>query len=111
MKRLGHLAVATVLLASLTGRTAGGDPPPSPAAEQRDPEEVFRKACARLVALEAKHDLLKGASEVKPVLERDEQGRPKSARLVFDRNAVPPGKGPAKAKDESKPFVYVSIQV
>src|SRR5262249_52757995 len=43
--------------------------------------------------------------------ERDDRDRPKSACLVFERNAVPPGKGPAKPKDESRPFIYVSIQV
>jgi hypothetical protein len=83
---------------------------PSPA-EQRDPEAMFRKARAGFLALEAKHDLLKGASEVKPVVERDEKGRLKSERLVFERNAVSPGKGPAKPRDESMPFLYVSIQV
>lgn len=86
-------------------------PPPPPAVDQRDPEDVFRKACERLVALEAKHDLLKGVSEVKPLVERDEKGQLKSSRLVFERNAVPPGKGDATAKDESKPFIYVSIQM
>jgi hypothetical protein len=55
--------------------------------------------------------LLKGVSDIKPVVEREEKGRLKEARLVFERNAVPPGKGPARAKDESRPFVYVSIQV
>jgi hypothetical protein len=77
----------------------------------RDPEEAFRSACAWLTALEAKHGLLKGVAEVKPVIERDEQGRLASARLVFERNAVPPDKGPAQPKDAAKPFVYVSIQV
>jgi hypothetical protein len=84
---------------------------PAPAAEQRDPEEVFRKACERLVALESKHGLLNGVSKVKPVIERDQKGLLKSARLVFERNAKPPGKGPAKPKDDAEPFVYVSIQV
>jgi hypothetical protein len=61
--------------------------------------------------LEPKYGLLKGVSEVKPVIERNEKGRLKEARLVFERNAVPQGKGSARAKDESRPFVYVSIQV
>ncbi len=111
MKRLCHLALAVAALAGTTGRTVGGDAVSAPTAELRDPEKVFGKACERLKALEAKHDLLKGVSEVKPVVERDEKGRLKSAQLVVERNAVPPGKGPAKPKDESKPFVYVSIQV
>ncbi len=87
------------------------DPPLAPPAEQRDPEAVFRKACDRLVAMEAKNDLLKGVSEIKPVTEQDDKKRLKSAQFVFERNATPPGKGPAKPKDEGKPFVYVSVQV
>src|SRR5947209_4775083 len=111
MKQLCPLAIAAVVLACPSGRTAEGDAAPVPAAESRDPERVFRKACEQLRALEPKHDLLKGVSEVKPVVERDEKERPKSASLVFERNAVPPGKGPARAKDGSRPFVYVSIRV
>ncbi len=111
MKRLCQLALAAAALACTTGRTPGDDAAPAPAAESRDPERVFRKACEQLVALERKHDLLKGVSEAKPVVERDEKERPKSASLVFERNALPPGKGPAKAKDGSRPFLYVSIQV
>jgi hypothetical protein len=87
------------------------DKPLTPHAKQRDPEEVFRKACERLVALEAKHDILKGLSKVKPSVEREENGRLKSARLVFENNAVPPGKEVAKAKDDSKPFAFVSVSV
>ena len=111
MKRLCQLALVAAALACATGRTPGDDPAPAPAAEWRDPERVFQKACEQLVALERKHDSLKGVSEVKPVLERDEKKRLKSASLVFQRNALPPGKGPAKPKDGSRPFLYVSIQV
>jgi hypothetical protein len=111
MKRVCKLALAVAALACTTGRTPGDDAAPAPAAESRDPERAFRKACEQFVVLERKHDLLKGASEAKPVLERDEKGRLKSAALVFERNALPPGKGPAKPKDESRPFLYVSIQV
>jgi hypothetical protein len=111
MKRLCQLALAAAVLACLTGRTPGDDPAPAPAAEVRDPERVFRLACGQLLALERKHHLLKGVSEVKPALERDEKERLKSASLIFERNALPPGKGPAEPKDESKPFLYVSIQV
>jgi hypothetical protein len=111
MRRLCQLALVATALAYTTGRAPGDDAAPSPAAEVRDPERVFRKACEQLVALERKHDLLKGVSEAKPVLERDEKERPKSASLVFERNALPPGKGPATPKDGSRPFLYVSIQV
>ena len=83
---------------------------PSPS-EYRDPEAMFRKAREGLVALEVKHDLLKGVAEVKPVVEHDEKGRLKSVRLVFERNAMTQGKGSAKAKDEASPFVYVAIEV
>ena len=84
---------------------------PEPAREARDPEKVFQKARAGLLELEPKYGLLKGVTKVKPVIERDERGwRLKEARLVFERNAVPLGKG-IKARDESSPFVYVSIQV
>jgi hypothetical protein len=109
MRWLCQLVIAVLVCAA--ERTAGIDSPPAPAAEQRDPEEVFRTACERLVALEAKHDMLKGVSRTRPVAERDEREQLKSVRFVFERNAVPPDKGPAKPKDESRPFVYVSIQV
>jgi hypothetical protein len=79
-------------------------------AEQRDPDAAFRNVCARLVALEAKHKILKGLADVKPVVERDAKEGPKSGTLVFERNAVPPGKEDAKARDNTKPFVYVSVQ-
>ena len=104
MKPLCWLALAVAALACPTGQTPGDDAPPTPAAEFRDPERAFRKACAQLVVLERKHDLLKGVAEAKPVLERDEKERLKSASLVFQRNALPPAKGPAQPKDESKPF-------
>jgi hypothetical protein len=108
MKRLCNLAFTLTIVGLATGRISGGGPR---AAEQRDPQQVFHRTCERLVALEAKHDLLKGVSEVKPVIERDEKERLKSASLVFERNAVPPDKGPAKPKDSAKPFIYVSVQV
>lgn len=111
MRPLCSLALAAGLLIVTTGPTAGGDPPPALPAEQRDPQDVFRKACDRLVTLEAKNDLRKGVSEIKPVVEQDDKKRLKSAQFVFGRNAPPPGKGPAKPKDEAKPFVYVSVQV
>jgi hypothetical protein len=70
------------ILAIATGRMAGGDPPAGP---ERDPEEAFRSACMGLAASEAKHGLLKGVADVKPVIERDGQSRLASARLVFER--------------------------
>src|SRR5262249_1575750 len=88
-----------------------GGEAPAPPAENRDPAKVLQKARAGLLELEPRYGLLKGVSAIKPVVEREEKGRLKEARLVFERNAVPPGKGPAKARDESRPFVYVSIQV
>jgi hypothetical protein len=84
------------------------DPPVAP---ERDPEEAFGKACALVAALEGKRDLLKGVSAVKPAIQRDEHRRLKSGELVFENNAVPPGKHDAKAKDDSKPFFYVSVQL
>jgi hypothetical protein len=81
-----------------------------PAAPERDPEEVFRKAGERVAAWEGKHDLLKGVSRVKPVVQRDEQKRLKSAYHTFENNVVPPGKNGARAKDDSRPFFYVSVQ-
>jgi hypothetical protein len=55
------------IIAGVTGQLSGGD---LRAAPTRDPEEVFRKACKRLVDLEAKHDLLKTVSDAKPAVER-----------------------------------------
>jgi len=81
------------------------------AAPERNPEETFRRACELVAGLEGKHALLKGVSEVKPAIQRDEQKRLKSADLAFENNAVPPGNNAAKAKDDSQPFFYVSVQV
>jgi hypothetical protein len=81
------------------------------AAAERNPEEAFRKGCGLVAALEGKHPLLKGVSRVKPVFQRDEQNRLKSAEFVFANNALPPGKNAARAKDDSQPFFYVSVQV
>jgi hypothetical protein len=111
MKRFCHAMLVVALGAFAAGPTAGGDTSPAPAAERRDPEVLFRKACERLVALEARHDLLKGVSRVKPSIERDEKGRLKSARFLFEHNALPPGTGPAQPQDTSEPFFYASIQV
>ena len=108
MTRTYHWALATVIVAVAAGRMSGGDPL---APTEHNPEEAFQKACERLIALEAKHDLLKGISQVKSIVERDEKARFKSARLVFARNATSPGKEDAKAKDDSKPFFYVSVEV
>jgi len=108
MKWLCHLGLAIALLTCVTGRTTGGDLSYAP--ERRDPYESFRNACERLVALEARYDLLKGLSEVKPVTGRDEKNRLVAARFDFERNAAPPDKKyAARAKDESKPFVYLSV--
>ncbi len=108
MKRVCPRAFTMTILAVATGRMAGGDPAAAP---ERGPDEAFRSAWAWLADLEAKHSLLKGMAEVKPVIGRDQQGRLKAARLVFERNAVLPGKGPAQPKDAAKPFAYVSIEV
>jgi uncharacterized protein (TIGR03066 family) len=90
------------------GQPAGGAPPAAP---ERDPKVVFLKVCELVAALEGKHDLLKGVSKVKPAVQQDEQKRLKSAYLTFENNAVPPGKNDAKAKDESKPFFSLSVQL
>jgi uncharacterized protein (TIGR03066 family) len=82
-----------------------------PAAPERDPEEAFAKACTLVAALEGKHDLLKGVSAVKPAVQRDEHKRLKSGELTFANNAVLPGKNDAGAKDGSKPFFYISVQL
>ena len=84
------------------------DPPVAP---QRDPEDAFAKACALVAALEGKHDLLKGVSTIKPTMQRDKNNRLTAGALVFANNAAPPGKNDATAKDDSKPFFYVSVQL
>ena len=108
MNRWCQLALVVAIIACASAQPSGGDPQAPP---ERDPEEVFRKACKRLVDLEAKHDLLKTVSDVKLGVERDEKGRLKSARLVFGLNTMPPGKEAAKAKDDSKPFFYASVEL
>jgi uncharacterized protein (TIGR03066 family) len=113
----GHFTMKDGALIGPTGANAetrwkklpkGSNPPAAP---ERDPEEAFGKACALVAALEGKHDLLKGVSTVKPAIQRDEHKRLKSGQLAFENNAVPPGKNDAKAKDDSKPFFYVSVQL
>jgi hypothetical protein len=108
MKRLWPVALMMAVVAIATGRIARGDPP---AAQGRDPEKAFRKARDLVAALEGKHALLKGVSKVKPGVERDGKKQLKSAHFVFENNAVPPGKNPARAKDDSKAFLYVSVAV
>ncbi|HLW63705.1 MAG TPA: hypothetical protein VKS79_00200 [Gemmataceae bacterium] len=66
--------VAVATLCTMSFRT-WADPPPMPAAEQRDPEKVFAKACDWLKELESKQPLLKGVSDLKPVVEHDENNR------------------------------------
>jgi hypothetical protein len=107
MKRLRLLALSLALVVA-AGPMAVADPPPGP---ERDPQEVFRYACDCLKALDSGHTALKGLSEVKPQVEMGEKQRLASAAFVFKRNATPPGKGPARAKDATLPFVYVSVQV
>jgi hypothetical protein len=108
MKQSPCLALTMAFVAFATGRISGGDPP---TIAERNPQEVFQKACERLQALEGKYGLLKGMSKVKPSIERDDNQRLKSAEFVFERNAMPPGKNPATANDDSMPFVYVSVAV
>ncbi len=111
MKLLG-LAVLTVAVVVLAkARLSGGDPPPASPGPELDPQEVFRSAVDRLKSLEARHGALKGLSEVKPRLQLDDNKRLKSAGFVSEQNAIPPGKNPARAKDETKPFFHVSVQV
>ncbi len=85
-------------------------PPAEPTAEF-DPREVFQAACNRLKALEPQWNALKGVSAVTPQIELGENKRLTSALFIFQQNAVPPGKEPAKAKDASRPFLYVSVQL
>jgi hypothetical protein len=107
MKQMCPLTLMIVLAAFATAALSGGDRPPRP---ERDPEEAFRKACERFVGLEAKHDVLKGAARIKSEVERGGKGRLKFAQFVFAHNAVPPEKAPARAKDDSQPFFYFSVQ-
>jgi hypothetical protein len=110
MKRLVHLTLPLILVLTISQHLIADDAPLAPS-KQRDPEATFRKACSNFVALEPKSEILKGVGETKPVVDNDDKKQLKDARLIFEVNAIPPGKGPAKAKDASKPFVYVSIQV
>jgi RNA polymerase sigma factor (sigma-70 family) len=74
-----------------------------------EPRQAFLKACRQVGQLEGKHPaLLKGLSKVAPKFEHDVKGLER-ASFTFERNAIPPGKGPAKAKDPRKPFVFVSV--
>jgi hypothetical protein len=111
MKRLCDVALIAAVVALATARMSGGDPVPASPKPELDPQEVFQSAIDHLKGLEAKHGALKGVSEVKPRLQLDDNKRLKSTDFIFEQNAVPPGKSPAKAKDEAKPFVYVSLQV
>jgi hypothetical protein len=99
------------MFALATARISAGDPAPVSPKPELDPQEVFQSAIDRLKGLEPKHAMLKGVSEVKPSRQVDDIMRLKSTDFVFAQNAVPPGKNPARAKDEAKPFVYVSVQV
>ena len=111
MKPLVNIALAAAVVALVTVPIWAGDPPPASPKPELDPQQVFQSAIDRLKDLEAKHGALKGVSEVKPRLQLDDSKRLKSTDFVFEQNVVPPGKNPAKAKDEAMPFVYVSVQV
>ncbi len=108
MRQLCHLALVGAILACAGGGRARSDTPPP--AVQPSPEEVFQWGHKRILALEAKHELLRGISEVKPVTERDEKGQLTSVRLGFQRNAESSGKG-VVAVDESRPWVSVDFSV
>src|SRR5262245_9067798 len=84
--RLCQQVVAVALAVGATQWVAAQSSPPRPDTPLQDPEKLFRKACERLMALEAKHDLLKGLSEVKPAITRDDNGRLKGAHFIFQRN-------------------------
>jgi RNA polymerase sigma factor (sigma-70 family) len=81
-----------------------------PADAARDEvRQAFLKACRQVGQLEGKHPaLLKGLSKVVPKFEHDIKGLER-ASFTFERNAIPPGKRPARAKDPGKPFVFVSV--
>jgi len=111
MKRSYYLVLTAAVVALSTARMPGGEPPPASPKPELDPQEVFQSAIDRLKGPEAKHGALKGVSDVKPRLQLDDNKRLKSTDLVFEQNAMPLGKGPAKAKDEAKSFIYVSVQV
>jgi uncharacterized protein (TIGR03067 family) len=115
--RRGHFTMKDGVLIHPTGANyqtrwkklpKSSDPPVAP---QRDPEDAFVKACALVAALEGKHDLLKGVSTIKPTMQRDKNKRLTAGELVFANNAARPGKNAAKAKDDSKPFFYISVEL
>lgn len=111
MKWFINVALTAAVIALVTVTVSAGDPPPASLKPELDPQDVFQSAIDRLKNLEAKHGTMKGVSRVKPRLRLEDNKRLKSATFVFEQNAVHPGKNPAKAIDEAKPFVYVSVQV
>ncbi len=100
-------AVVAVATAPLLGQNA---PPASPRPEV-DPQEVFRSACDRLKALEARQAALNGVAEVKPSLQRDDKQGLQSASVVFQRNVAAVRKDEVTPQEAGKPFVYVSVSV
>lgn len=112
MQQLWRMAFTMVIVALATGFVPGRNPssPPSDTPTEHDPEKMFQRARTQLIALEAEHAVLKGVSAVKPEIEHDANGRLKSARLLFERNVKPVGKE-VEARDKSRPFLYVSVQI
>lgn len=111
MRHLVQLALTVTFVALATAQLLGQDSPPQSNDPELDPLKVFQLACDRLKNLEAKHGELNGVSKIKPRLQWNDKKELKSAGFVFELNSIPPGKNPAKAKDESKPFFFVSVQV
>ena len=106
-----RLTLATAIVALATAPLWGQNAPPASPRPEVDPQEVFRKACDRLKALEAKQAALQGVSEVKPSLKRDDNKGLQSANFVFERNVAAVRKDEVTPKDAGKPFVYVSVSV
>lgn len=111
MRQFVQLAFTATIVALATAQLFGQNSSPPSNDPELDPQEVFQLACDRLKNLEAKHGELNGVAKVKPRLQLNGKKELTSAGFVFELNAIPPGKNPAKAKGESKPFFFVSVQV
>jgi hypothetical protein len=112
MKRALHrLTLVAAVVAAATAPLSAQNPPPASPWPEVSPEEVFRSACDRLKALEAKRDALKGVADVRPSMERDDNKALKLASFVFERNVAALRKDDVTPKDAGKPFLYVSVSV
>ncbi len=90
---------------SAPSKATDDEPKPADAVKQ-----AFEETCKQLAALERKHAVLEGLSQVKRHVEQDAKGL-KEAWLKFERNTRREGKPPPPPADASRPHFYLAASL